>query len=163
MCKADCVVSKYEIRATDTSFANLAANPPQLEAICDRLLTAWKLFNKVVDTSIVHPQNPPWWLREAASSSCAYAELLNPSAASVIQESHDELTQLVVAGLNSQSEQEDAMQLVAVITNAADSQQWVLGWEYGTRIRAKIWVTWRSHVTQILAFYFLRVPCRCGI
>jgi hypothetical protein len=58
--------------------------------------------------------------------------LLNPSEALIIKESHDDLKQLLVAGLNLSSEKEDATQLVAVITNAVDSQQWVLGWEYGT-------------------------------
>ena len=130
ICKADCIVSEYEIQATDTFFADLAANPPELKAISERLETAWKLFNKVVDTSALYHQNLPWWLEQAAS--CAYAGLLNPSEAQVIYESHQELEQLVVSGLVSQSQHQDAQQLLSLISNAAISNNWVLGWEYGT-------------------------------
>jgi len=130
MCKADCVVFEYEIQATDTFFADLAVNPPQLSGISDRLQTAWELFNKVVDTRILYQQNLPWWLRESAS--CAYVGLLNPSEVQIIQQSHNQLEQLLIAGLTTQSEKEDAKQLLAIITNAALSNQWVLDWEYGT-------------------------------
>lgn len=132
MCKADCMVAEYEIRATDTFFADLAANPPQLESIRDRLQSAWQLFDKVVDISSLHRQNLPWWLHEAAYSSCAYTGLLNPSEAQVIHESRQELEQLLISGLGSQSEQKDAQQLLDLISNAAIANNWVMGWEYGT-------------------------------
>ncbi|GBO56137.1 hypothetical protein APA_4467 [Pseudanabaena sp. lw0831] len=132
MCKADCVVSEYEIQAKDTFFADLAANPPQLAEISDRIQVAWQLFNKVVDTSVIHRKHLPWWLNEAAYGSCAYTGLLNPLETQLVNESNDDLRQLLIAGLNSQSEQEDAHKLLSVIANAAITNQWVLGWEYGT-------------------------------
>ena len=132
ICKADCVVSEYEIQATDTFFADLAVSPPCLDGISDRLQKAWQLFNKVVDISIVYRQDLPWWLRDVAYCRCAYAGLLNPMEAQVIDNAKYLLEQLLTTNLDSHAQQQDVQQLLAVIANAARLEQWVMGWEYGT-------------------------------
>jgi len=131
VCKVECALAAYQIAATDFFFADLEANPPDPSGLGEPARQAWSTFARVVNTSGEGRSELPEWLRHAARAGCAFAGLLTPAEVTSVSERCAELVPWLRENVPDGS-QRDAEALLALVSQAAVGQHWVLGWEPGT-------------------------------
>ncbi|MDX2273047.1 MAG: hypothetical protein NW237_14015 [Cyanobacteriota bacterium] len=125
VCLADCTIGKYQILYTDFFFADLEANPPQLDGLSADALSAWKTFLKAADISSHFRSGLPWWLQEAAGQRNCFTGLLTPLDVQQIDTHRNPLLQTL-------HHNKDAQGLFQVISEAAGSGNWLCCLEPGT-------------------------------
>lgn len=131
LCIAECACARVETCTCEFFFGDLEADPPPWAELPDDLQGAWHSFLALADLGGRGRHTLPTWLA-AANDGGAGVGLLDPGAVRGLASQAHRLEGWLTAHLRGNGMREDARQLLALVTQAAVLDGWVLGWEPGT-------------------------------